>query len=67
MKLDVDGANITGTLDGAKVLSYTLGSAPPPGRNDAPPNPDLLPANNPVLRAPIAGKIGLWSKTDSTS
>jgi hypothetical protein len=27
----------------------------------------LFPANNPVLRAPIGGKVGLWSKTDSTS
>ena len=30
-------------------------------------NPDLLPANNPALRPPVAGKVGLWSKTDSTS
>jgi hypothetical protein len=67
LRLDVDGANITGTLDGTKVLSYVLGSAPPEGRNGAAPNPDLFPANNPVLRAPIGGKVGLWSKTDSTS
>jgi hypothetical protein len=40
---------------------------PGPGRNNAPPNPDLIPANNPVLRPPVAGKIGLWAKTDSTS
>ena len=44
-----------------------IGSAPPPGRNNAPPNPDLFPENNPVLRAPVNGKVGLWSKTDSTS
>ncbi len=67
LKLDVDGANIAGSLDGARVLTYPLGSAPPPGRNNAPPSPDLDPANNPVLRAPVTGKIGLWSKTDSTS
>jgi hypothetical protein len=67
LRLDVDGANITGTLDGVKVLSYVLGSAPPPGRNNAPPSPDLLPEHNPVLRTPINGKVGLWSKTDSTS
>jgi hypothetical protein len=67
LKLEIDGANITGSLDGAKVLSYVLGSEPGPGRNNAPPNPDLLPANNPVLRPPVAGKVGLWSKTDSTS
>ena len=67
LRLDVDGANITGTLDGTKVLTYALGSAPPPGRDGGAPNPDLLPQNNPVLRAPINGKVGLWSKTDSTS
>jgi hypothetical protein len=67
LKLEVDGANIVGSLDGTRVLTYTLGSAPPPGRNNAPPSPDLLPENNPVLRAPIDGKVGLWSKTDSTS
>ncbi len=67
LKLDVDGANITGSLDGAKVLSYVLGTEPGPGRNNAPPNPDLFPANNPVMRPPVAGKVGLWSKTDSTS
>ena len=31
--------------------SYALGTPPRPGRNNAPPNPDLIPANNPVLRA----------------
>ena len=67
LRLDVDGANITGTLDGTKALSYVLGSAPPPGRNGAAPSPDLLPENNAVLRAPVNGKVGLWSKTDSTS
>jgi ABC-type multidrug transport system ATPase subunit len=28
---------------------------------------DLFPEDNPVLRPPVAGKIGLWAKTDSTS
>jgi len=67
LRLDVDGANITGTLDGVKVLTYVLGSAPGPGRNGAAPSPDLLPENNPVLKPPVDGKVGLWSKTDSTS
>jgi hypothetical protein len=67
LRLDVDGANVTGTLDGAKVIAYVLGSAPAPGRNNAPPNADLFPENNAVLRPPVAGKVGLWSKTDSTS
>jgi hypothetical protein len=67
LRLDVDGANVTGTLDGTKVLTYVLGSAPGPGRNGAPPNPDLFPENNPVVKPPVTGKVGLWSKTDSTS
>ena len=40
---------------------------PGPGRNSAPPHPDLIPANNPVLRPPVTGKVGLWAKTDRTS
>jgi len=62
-----DGKNLTTTLNGATVLEYVLGSEPGPGRNGAPPNPELLPSNNPVLRPPVAGKVGLWSKGDSTS
>lgn len=67
LRLDVDGANLAGSLDGTRVISYVLGSAPGPGRNNAAPNPELFPENNPVLRPPVAGRIGLWSKTDSTS
>ena len=67
LRLDVDGGNITGTLDGTKVLSYVLGTPPPAGRNGAAPSPDLLPENNALLKAPVTGKVGLWSKTDSTS
>src|SRR5882672_6552983 len=67
LKLEVDGANLKTYLDGALALEYTLGSAPGPGRNGAPPNPDLLPENNAVLRPPVAGKVGLWAKTDTTS
>ena len=67
LKMTVDGADFKAWLDGTLALEHTLGSAPGPGRNNAPPNPDLIPANNPVLRPPVSGKIGLWSKTDSTS
>ena len=67
LKLTVDGANVTTTLDGETALEYTLGAMPGPGRNNAPPNPDLIPANNAVLRPPVQGKIGLWAKTDTTS
>jgi hypothetical protein len=67
LKLTVDGADLKTWLDGDLALEYTLGTAPGPGRGGAAPNPDLLPENNPVLRPPVAGKIGLWAKTDSTS
>ena len=66
LKLEVDGANLKVWLDGKLGLEYTLGSEPVAGRR-GPPHEDLYPKNNPVLRPPVAGKIGLWSKTDSTS
>lgn len=66
LKLTVDGASLKSWLDGVPAIEYTLGSEPVPGRKGAP-NPDLFPANNPVLRPPVAGKVGLWTKTDSTS
>jgi hypothetical protein len=66
LRMTVDGAAMKAWLDGALALEYTLGAAPAEGRR-GPPHPDLFPANNPVLRPPVAGKVGLWSKTDSTS
>ena len=67
LKLVIDGASTHTYLDGALALEYTLGSQPGPGRNNTPPNADLFPENNPVLRPPVAGRIGLWAKTDTTS
>lgn len=67
LKMTVNGNDFKAWLDGALALEYTLGSQPGPGRNGGPPNPDLIPANNPVLQPPVSGRIGLWSKTDSTS
>ncbi len=66
MKLTVEGANLKVSLDGTLGLEYTLGTEPVAGRR-GPPDPDLYPANNAVLRPPVSGKVGLWSKTDSTS
>jgi len=66
LKLTVDGADISAMLDGTPAIEYKLGSEPVAGRK-GPPNADLYPANNPVLRPPVAGKVGLWSKTDSSS
>ena len=65
LKMTVNGTDFKAWLDGGLALEYTLGTEPTAGRGT--PNPDLSPANNPVLRPPVAGKIGLWSKTDSTS
>jgi len=65
LKMTVDGTSFKAWLDGALALEYTLG-ADPVARRGAP-NPDLFPANNPVLRPPVDGKVGLWSKTDSSS
>jgi hypothetical protein len=67
LKMTVDNADFKAWMDGGLALEHTLGSEPGPGRNGAPPNPDLFPANNPVLRPPVSGRVGLWSKTDSTS
>jgi len=67
LKMTVDGADFKAWLDGALALEYTFGAQPGPGRNGAAPNPDLIPANNPVLQPPVSGRIGIWSKTDSTS
>jgi hypothetical protein len=67
LTLTVDGPDLKTTLDGDLALEYTLGTMPGPGRNNGPPNPDLIPANNPVLRPPVQGRIGLWAKTDTTS
>ena len=66
LRLMVDGANLKAWLDGTLGLEYALGGEPAAGRR-GPPHADLFPANNPLLRPPVAGRIGLWSKTDSTS
>jgi hypothetical protein len=66
LKMTVDGADFKAWLDGMLALEYPLGTEPQAGRK-GPPNEDLSPKNNPVLRPPVQGKIGLWSKTDSTS
>jgi hypothetical protein len=66
LKLSINGAQLQTLLDGQVALEYTLGSEPAAGRK-GPPHEDLFPANNAVLRPPVAGRVGLWSKTDSTS
>src|SRR4029450_1961962 len=49
LKMTIDNAELKTWPDGQLALEYTLGSAPTAGRNNTPPNPDLFPANNPVL------------------
>lgn len=67
LKIGVDGGLITAWLDGTQQWTYTLDAPPEPQRRGAPPNADLIAANNPVLQPPVKGKVGLWSKTDSSS
>ena len=66
LAITIKGADLKATVDGKPALEYTLGSEPVAGRR-GPPHPDLYPANNAVLRPPVSGRVGLWSKTDSTS
>jgi len=66
LKMTVTGADFKSFIDGQPALDYTLGSEPRAGRR-GPPHEDLYPASNPVLRPPVTGRVGLWSKTDSTS
>ena len=66
LKMTINGADFKAFIDGQPALDYALGSEPRAGRR-GPPHEDLYPARNPVLRPPIAGRVGLWSKTDSTS
>src|SRR5262249_31032796 len=67
LKMTVDSAAFKAWIADKPALEYTLGSEPGPGGGGAAPNPDLFPANNAVLRPPVSGKVGLWSKTDSSS
>ena len=67
LKMSVSGDRFQAWLDGTLGLDLRLGTEPAPRPDGRPINPDLSPANNPVLRPPVAGRIGLWSKTDSTS
>jgi hypothetical protein len=67
LKMTLNGADFKAYMDGEVALEYTFGTQPGPGRNGAPPNDDLFPAKNPVLQLPVMGRVGLWSKTDSSS
>ena len=65
LRMSVSGVDFKAWIDGNLALEYTLGRDPVAAVGT--PNPDLFPANNPVLRPPVAGKVGLWGKTDGTS
>ena len=66
LTIRVHGPELQALIDGRPALQYTLGTQPVAGRR-GPPHHDLYPASNPVLRPPVSGRVGLWSKTDSTS
>jgi 3-keto-disaccharide hydrolase len=63
LKMTVNGADFKTWIDGQLALEYTFGTDPT--RQGA--HQFLYPKNNPTLMPPIAGKVGLWAKTDSTS
>ncbi len=63
LKMTVNGADFKTWLDGELALEYTFGTDPTRPNSHA----FLYPKNNPTLMPPIAGKVGLWAKTDSTS
>jgi hypothetical protein len=60
------GSSIKASVDGRVGIEYTLGTAPVVKPGAPAPNPDLFPENNPVIRPPVNGRVGLWSKSDST-
>lgn len=66
LTLDIAGASLKASVDGRVGIEYTLGTRPVQAPNGPAPNPDLLPENNPVIRPPVDGRVGLWSKSDST-
>lgn len=66
LTLEIDGATLVASLDGRVGIRYSLGTPPNVVPGGPRPNPDLYPENNPVLRPPVNGRIGLWSKSDST-
>jgi hypothetical protein len=63
LKMTVNGADFKTWLDGKLALEYTFGADPVRPNAHA----FLFPKNNPTLMPPVAGKVGLWAKTDSTS
>ena len=67
LKMTLAGKDFKAYMDGAVALEYTFGTEPGPGRGGAAQNDDLFPAKNPVLQLPVKGRVGLWSKTDSSS
>ena len=67
LKMTVDGADFKAWLDGKLALEYTLGSAPAPAATTRRRIPICFRRTTPCCAPPVAGKVGLWSKTDTTS
>ena len=51
LKMTVNGTDFKAYMDGELALEFTLGSTPGPGRNGNPPNPDLVPRQQPGAAA----------------
>ena len=67
LKMTVDGADFKAYMNGEPALDTRSAASRGPAATAPRRIQTLYPANNPVLRPPVAGQVGLWSKTDSTS
>ena len=66
LKLTVDGADSQGLARRqARPRVHARQRARPGPQQRAAESRICFPANNPVLRPPVTGKVGLWAKTDT--
>lgn len=64
LKMRVNGADFKAWLDGNLALEHTPGTEP---RRQKALRIQMVASTNSVLRLPVAGRLGLWAKTNSTS
>ena len=67
LKMTVDGASFKAWLDGKLALEYTLGSEPAARAEGGRRIRICSRRTTPCCGRRSPGKVGLWSKTDSTS
>lgn len=64
LKMRVNGTDFKAWLDGNLALEHTPGTEP---RRQKALRIQMVASTNSVLRLPVAGRLGLWAKTNSTS